>query len=282
MNLVGKIFVVVLFVQSLTFMAFAVCVYGTHKSWYDAIYYEDDNPEKGGYFQRLELAKGNNVKLKRKLDTSDSKLQAVQASMTQIIAQLEAEKRRLAETNDLLFKDKIAEAAKNLTIIATVAGSQQNLEKIANELDLLRKSIAGTRNDRNIQFDRVVVLTDLVHQLLAQQDILAERNRTLLAELTKHEILRKMSGTNIDVALATVVPRVNGVVLAVGREDFLEISIGSDDGLKKGHQLHVYRNNKYLGEIEVLKTTPDKSVARIDKDKLQGPIRKGDRVATKI
>ena len=33
MNLIGKIFVVLIFVMSLVFMSFAVAVYGTHQNW---------------------------------------------------------------------------------------------------------------------------------------------------------------------------------------------------------------------------------------------------------
>ena len=284
MNLVGKIFVVVLFVQSLAFGAFAVCLYGTHKNWKDTIERKEARGSlPKGYAPRLKDEEAKNRTLRNDLDKSQRNRESVQASMTQVIAKLEAEKRRLAETNDLLVKDKLSLVSEKITIAATVAGSQQNLEKIATELDLLRKSISGTRNDRDMQFDRVVVLTDFIHQLLAQQDILAERNKGLVDRITMYNDLMKIMGiSSVEEALASVTPVVNGVVLAVGRADLLEISIGKDDGLKPGHQLHVYRNNKYLGEIKVLKTTPDKSVARIDKATLQGPIQKGDRVATKI
>ena len=283
MNLVGKIFVVVLFVQSLVFGAFAVCLHGTHKNWKDTIERKEARGSlPKGYAPRLKDEEAKNRTLRNDLDKSQRNRESVQASMTQVIAKLEAEKRRLAETNDLLVKDKLSLVSEKITIAATVAGSQQNLDKIATELDLLRKSISGTRNDRDMQFDRVVVLTDLVHQLLAQQDILAETNEALLTKVTKYRIAYKNTNRSLAEDLAGNEIDVNGVVLAVGREDLLEISIGSDDGLKQGHQLHVYRNNKYLGEIKVLKTTPDKSVARIDKDTLQGPIQKGDRVASKI
>ncbi|MCH8923434.1 MAG: hypothetical protein IIA67_09850, partial [Planctomycetes bacterium] len=234
MNLVGKIFVVVLFVQSLAFMSFAVCVYGTHKSWKDAIdsteVDEYDQPK--GYAPRLKDEEAKNRTLRNNLDKSERKREAVQASMTQVIAKLEAENRRLAETNDLLAKGKLSLVAEKITAAAIVAGSQQNLEKIATELDLPRKSISGTRNDRDMQFDRVVVLTDFIHQLLAQQDILAETNEALLTEVTKYRVVFKIMNLSPDPVLASNKIDVNGVVLAVGREDLLEISIGSDDGLK--------------------------------------------------
>ena len=37
MNLVGKIFVVLIFVMSLVFMAFAMAVYATHRNWREEV-----------------------------------------------------------------------------------------------------------------------------------------------------------------------------------------------------------------------------------------------------
>ena len=37
MNLVGKIFVVLIFVMSVVFMAFAMAVYATHKNWREVV-----------------------------------------------------------------------------------------------------------------------------------------------------------------------------------------------------------------------------------------------------
>ena len=60
------------------------------------------------------------------------------------------------------------------------------------------------------------------------------------------------------------------------------ISIGADDGLKKGHTLEVYRNNSYLGRVVVRDTMPDRAVVQIVPEFSKGKIRVGDRVATKL
>ena len=69
---------------------------------------------------------------------------------------------------------------------------------------------------------------------------------------------------------------------AVGEKDHIEISIGDDDGLRKGHTLEVYRRNAYVGRVVVVRTEPDRSVARIIREYRRGIIKKGDRVATKL
>jgi hypothetical protein len=81
-------------------------------------------------------------------------------------------------------------------------------------------------------------------------------------------------------------PRVDGLVAAVLGGGMLEINIGSDSGVQKGHKLDLYRigstGNKYVGRIEVLKTAPDKSVCKIIPSFQQSEVQKGDRVASKI
>jgi hypothetical protein len=75
---------------------------------------------------------------------------------------------------------------------------------------------------------------------------------------------------------------VEGVVTAVGAKDLLEISIGADDGLKKGHTLEIYRSNSYLGRVQVMETWPDRAVVKIIPEYRKVIIKKGDRVATKL
>jgi hypothetical protein len=83
-------------------------------------------------------------------------------------------------------------------------------------------------------------------------------------------------------------PRLDGVILASRATGYVEISLGSDDGLEKGHELDVYRvgptvaENKYLGKVRVVQTEPDKSVAQILPNFKRGAIQKEDRVATRL
>jgi len=46
MNLVGKIFIIVILVMSVLFMAFAMAVYATHRNWREAVLNEQAAPGK--------------------------------------------------------------------------------------------------------------------------------------------------------------------------------------------------------------------------------------------
>ena len=60
------------------------------------------------------------------------------------------------------------------------------------------------------------------------------------------------------------------------------MTIGADDGLKQGNTVEVYRGDKYLGRIEIVKTSPDRAVGRVDRRFQTGVIQEGDRVATRL
>ena len=80
--------------------------------------------------------------------------------------------------------------------------------------------------------------------------------------------------------------QVEGLVLAVNGDNLVEISIGSDDGLRKGQELLVYPQGETtivpLGEVEVIESRPDRAVCRILSKFPHKQIRKGDRVATSL
>jgi hypothetical protein len=72
------------------------------------------------------------------------------------------------------------------------------------------------------------------------------------------------------------------VVLAVGQNGLVEISLGRDDGIREGHQLDVYRGGQYLGRIEIRRTQDDKSVGQILPGFRKGFIQQGDDVAATV
>jgi hypothetical protein len=67
--------------------------------------------------------------------------------------------------------------------------------------------------------------------------------------------------------------------LAISPEQQLvELSVGADDGVKLNTTLIVSRDQKYLGQIEVIELLAEKCIARIDKDDLKARVQRGDHV----
>ena len=106
-----------------------------------------------------------------------------------------------------------------------------------------------------------------------------KRNGDLAQELMKtRRALRYFGVTNIENLGKQPPNPLTGVVTAVPQPALVEVSLGSDDGLRKGHQLDVTRGGSYIGRIEVMEATPECAACRVDPKMLRKPIERGDRV----
>jgi len=58
-------------------------------------------------------------------------------------------------------------------------------------------------------------------------------------------------------------PAVHGEVARVDRDNRVELTIGSDDGLVVGHELYLWRlkpKSEYLGKVRIISVDPDQAV----------------------
>ncbi len=288
MNLVGKIFIVLIFVMSLVWMGFSVAVYATHQNWRNVV----ENPEATaamplGLRHQVQQQKDENEELKTKLDKASEQLDTEKAAKRQALTKLETEKAELERQRDEQQKEIATLVQSETDAIAALQATQEAEKALRDDVVSLREEIKKAQEDRDNFFDQVVTLTDQLHQAANEYKSLKSRVDTLAADLAKaNEVLRK-HGLEGDPTLYTGVPPiVDGVVLSAGENGMVEISIGADDGLMKGHRLEVVRQtggiSTYLGRIEVMETAPDKSVCKILPEFLQRSIQRNDRVTSKL
>jgi hypothetical protein len=160
--------------------------------------------------------------------------------------------------------------------------THKTLEDMRKQVETLRTDIRTSQQDRDDQFKQVVQLTDDLHQVQGLLTTVKAQNVELGEQNANMAKVMERNGVSRTASVDGVPPPVDGVVLASSRDGLVEISLGSDDGMEKGHKLEVYRGAKYLGRIEVWQTAPDKSVAKIIPEFRKGPIAKEDRVATRL
>jgi hypothetical protein len=289
MNLIGKIFTVLIFVLSIIFMTMVLAVYATHRNWRDAV---ETTQEQVTATRPLGLKyewakeKKDNQELKDRLDQLKQEKDKELDAKVQALTKLENENSLMKDKNNELQKsiDKLDDAQRKA--VAALKATQDESAKFRGEVEGLRSEAEKAQSDRNAHFREVVRLTDEMHQMLNEMTDLKNRNTTLAADMAKaREVLRHFDlSENTDISGSP--PRVEGLVEAVLGGGMTEISIGSDSGVQKGHKLDVYRvaptGNKYVGRVEVLKTAPDKSVCKIIPSFQQSEVQKGDRVASKI
>lgn len=273
MTLVGKIFTVLIFVMSICFMTAAVMVFATHKNWKDSALSTQT------LLTNLKVVEGN---LKDELERYKKQLEVERVARRATVGSLNARVIR-AET-ELAAKQREYEVMIASLTQATEATkvTQARLTSLESEIAATRTKLRDTEADLDDKFGKVVQLTDELNQATGLKGRLDERNTQLALQVSRMKMVMNAKGLDEFTPVAHIAPSVDGRVLAVNAADLIEISLGSDDGLKKGHTLQVYRGNQYLGQVTVRSTGPDRAVAQIVKDLQRGQIRKDDNVTTKF
>jgi hypothetical protein len=282
MTLVGKIFTVLIFVMSICFMTVSVMVFATHKNWKDHVVNTD--PSKGpiGLEKRLADLKVIETNLKDELERVKKQLEVERVARRATVGSLTA---RLVRTEgELAAKQReLDNALGSLAQISEAAKvAQARLTQLEAEITATRETLRNTEADLDDKFAKVVQLTDELNQATGLKARLDERNTQLALQVSRMKMVMNAKGLDEFTPVAHIAPTVNGRVLAANSSDLIEISLGSDDGLKTGHSLQVYRGNQYLGQVTVRTTGPDRAVAQIVKELQRGPIRKDDNVTTKF
>jgi hypothetical protein len=295
MNLFGKILIMLNLLMSLVFMGFATAVYSTHKNWKEMVTLD----------KAAAAAKGKPVGLQTQLadlrterDALETKYLALQKEVKQELAMrnarlqvLETERENLVQQVDVKSKEiEQITQDKNVTSAAIEKLTLEAGKKSA-EIEALSTDIDSKRGEIQKIYDDYLTLTDRLAKTQAELDKANTQAKVLVASNADLKAALKRLGydsTSIASRIAAPPPKVDGVVRASTPEGLVEISLGSDDGLMRGHTLEVYREGatpnatKYLGRIQILSTKADVAVGQVLPQYRRGNIEKDDRVATRF
>jgi len=282
MNLVGKIFVVLILVASTVFMTMGLMVFATHRNWQEEVMgSKAAGVAQPGWKKRLDDARAEQMALNAENNRLQTLLATERKAHTEMLAKAENQRQILADTNAKLETDKQAQAKRLDDAVADMKQSQDVLAAQRKENTGLRDDIRLANKATDEQFKKATALEDKLHIALGQLADLKGRNELLATSVAKAKLLLP-PGVTLDDPVDKRPPTVRGEVLAVDQENRIEISLGSDDGLREGHTLEVFRDSKYLGRMQVLETHPHRAVGKILKEYQQDVIRTGDEVATRF
>jgi hypothetical protein len=276
MNWLGKVFVVLILIMSLLFMGLAMAVYATHKNWKTVA---DDLQKKltDAQAQNQQLITAHNLRVEQ--------LSAEIEAAEQQVRKLETERVTLADLNVQLQTERDQLKQQEREQIASVAATQELNKGLTTEVTGLRGQIRTEQQARDAAVAATLSATEELHQLSGEYETARERNEQLMKQVSGLEHVMRESGLDPATDPTGVVPTVDGLVSQIRRTaggQLVEVTIGADDGLKEGNTLEVFRGAKYLGRIEIMETSPDKSVGRVDRRYQEGQIQEGDRVATRL
>lgn len=284
MTFVGKILVIVIMVFSLFFLAVSTVVFSTQKNW------KDETAKLKTQITDLNKKKSDSDALAKKAETDlaaakdefDQQTKVLKAQVTDLTQQNAAQQQLLSEQNGALA-----------TAQQTLQAALREAEDRTGETKLLRDQLSAVQQQAN-QFKLTQTeLNDQIRILERQLATATGNNKDLRERVALLSGALRRVGLSDDPAqlrgtsTSATPPDVEGYVKRVdARNQRVEISIGSDDGLVPGHELEMYRTNpipEYLGRVRVESVDPDQAVAIVVGSTVQGKkITEGDVVSSKI
>ncbi len=289
MTFVGKLLVVVQVVLSICFMAFAGAVFTVQTNWkvahkeiveqteLDKVAYSDLDTEFNNFKTAI------NIQLKNETDRAN----AAENDARMLTQELATKTTELDTTKTELFTQR------ELAIIAGEEAAERRKEAVAQRV--VNENLHTSLND---VITKMRSLENVIFNESIKSKGLIAKHQKLLAEVTN--LKSQARANNLDPSPAAVAstqappPLVVGLILDTKKgnrkgSEFVEISLGSDDGLLKGHMMSVFRSGaqagqraKYLGEIKIVHITPDRAVGTVVDRAKNGTIERGDNVTTRL
>lgn len=285
MNLVGKIFVFLIFCMSLVFMAFSVMVYATHINWRDEVLRIDVKAgQQLGWKKRLENAVLEREAVETQKTDLEDQLESERALRRQLVAKLEAEKLALEAQAQNARQELAVLVDAHKVALTSVETAQKRIGVLMADSGALRSDIKVALDEIDKRYNDYLVALEQAHQAQGEVDRNKQRQQQLIEDLTKAKKVLNENDLDVDTPTDGVPPKIDGFVVQVAESNgqlYVEVSVGSDDGLQQGHEMEIYRGGTWLGRATIVRTTPDRAVGKVNRSTQKGEIRERDRVETK-
>lgn len=281
-NIVGKMLIVLNLVFCILFMCFAGAVYTFAGAW------KDKAMDLEG---RLEVAQKATEDANSARDRETKQLNALLSAATSerdlVKAQLQD-----AQTADASSRAQLAQAEqeRDKALADAEVASTEAAARVA-ESAVLNKEVQSLRDRINQLIGRARKTEDSLLDLQGRLASAEKRETDLLADNGKlRDQLRSFDiepGQFGDSSTEEGVARVDGFVEGLIRnqartQELVQITIGSDDKIRKDMSMIVYRGGNYICEARVIKVYPDKAICVVDEKTRTDTIERGDNVTTKL
>ncbi len=289
MSYVGKILVLILVVMSILFMSFAGAVFQMHQNW--QVKHAASELRVNDLTAQLTLAQTNLAEAKT---TLTAKYEAAQQESVKFQAEAAGALTKIGimqKQNDTLEQERNTQTglAQSKADEARYRHEEAEKQRIENRKVQDRLDLASAEN--RMLKDQVFGVTTELEKLQKRFEEQQIKNAFLERVVRAHKL---PTDPRVVERLELPPPPVDGVVSDVqmskaNRVQFVNVSIGSDDGLVVGHLLDVVRltpdgtgKTEWLGQVKVVSIEPDSAVAEVVLAAKNGIIQEGDNVTTKL
>ena len=276
MTLIGKILVLLIVIMCIVFMGLAMTAYSTHKNWRE----QAQSLSKKLAESRAQLSQSEDA-----FNRMESKLSGDLEAIQQQIRKLESERTMLVDRNVGIQAELDQLKQQSRDRIAAVAATQQNNDRLVKEVTEQRQELRDNQQARDKDFGVMLDATEAQDQTQGELNIVRAQNQAITRQVARMSKLLRANGIDPGLDPDFLMEPSDGIVSAVRRKgatQLIEVTIGADDGLQAGHTVEVFRGSKYLGRAEIISTSPDRAIGKLDRRFLRGQIQEGDRVATRL
>ena len=280
MNSVGRIFIVLILVMSLIFMSFTFMVYTSSNNWKKVA---DEHKSS------LDKARAESNQFKQRLEELQKNVDEQLKAKGDIIADLHSQVAVFAQNQQeatqqlAVLQDAINTATQTIkTTHTTLADAQAQQTQ-------LRDVFRQTQQDWNALLSDYVKKTDEAHTLTMQLNNLESVSQELVKQYADAKSVLNQFNLKPNPQMYAGVPpfQVMGRIKEVRATGLVEITVGEDSGLMKGHQLDVYRKaedgrDQYLGVVEVVLTEPNRAACKVLPEYRKGTVQINDIVTSEF
>jgi multidrug efflux pump subunit AcrA (membrane-fusion protein) len=281
MTFVGKILVIVIMAFALLFLGISTVVFTTASNWKAETEKQRQRVNELDRKNRdaTELVKERDEELKKARLEHD----AAKKDLQNRVASLEDEIQRL-QADVTTTRGALETAQTNARTALDEADSRRK------ETDLIREQKSAVEKQANEFKLRQTELVEKIRELTRQLETATTNNKDLRDRVDRLGVALRSAGLSDDpnqYKSLSAPPPVQGEVARVDRRNQrVELTIGSDDGLVPGHELYLYRTKprpQYLGKVRIISVDPDQAVGQMIGGVLHGiQIQEGDHVSTSL
>ena len=269
-NFVGKVLIVLILLMSVAFLIIAVIVGAANQNWVQAA--KDNAQEvrnlRAQAQQAIEEASKKDELLARERLMRTLQLQQLQSQY--LLAQSNYEEANQSFQDVMQISKQAQERSEQFKLqISRLDGENK---KLLDQNKLLIEDIATQRAKAAEYVNQIYELRNNLMQI-------EKIKQSLVDDVTTYSAILKKNGLTENDLTDDIPPKLEGLVSSVS-EKYVVVGLGTDDGLREGHNVDILRRGKFLGSATITDARNNKSVARLIPEMTKAPIREGDSVTT--
>ena len=274
MNLMGKIFTFMIFLMSTIFLVVSFMVSASDREW---------KREAEAMKKRASTATNNIDLLKNETASLEKTLALAKVSRATQLADLQSKIKLAQETLAEKATQFNEEQKKAQSFARELMEANSRLNDRDNEIKEIKANNKKLIDDIAAQFAENRNIEKVLFEQTAKLEQLLRKEADLAAQLAKLQKVMRANDLDENALVAAIAPKIEAVVTAVGDNNTkFAVAIGSDDGLRKGHEMDIYRSNRHVGRGVVVLAENNRSVLSIVKGMMNDIVREGDNVTTKL